>query len=208
MKRSSRSAFTLVEMVTVVAVIVILAGLIISVSGYVNTKAAKERALNEITAFASACEAYKLDNGAYPQTEDTDLLDPRVHFSPTKYDKANLDFYSALSGDVDPPKQPDGKLDQGRTAYFNFTRDKLNFSKNVEGQIKEIKYVQDPFGSPYGYSTAGAKAESDYRAKLKVNPSEARDTNKKGFNPTFDLWSTAGGTTQAHQVKWVRNWGS
>jgi hypothetical protein len=48
--------------------------------------------------------------------------------------------------------------------------------------------LTDPFGNAYGYSTAN-----------QFNPNT-------GFNPTFDLWSTAGGTTTNDVPKWIKNW--
>jgi prepilin-type N-terminal cleavage/methylation domain-containing protein len=102
MKRLAPSrGFTLIEMITVVAIIVLLAGLIISTAGYANRKAALERATNEIKALGTAIDAYKIDNGGVPQNKDTDLLDPRIHFSAIGgsgdyYQKASVYLYSTL----------------------------------------------------------------------------------------------------------------
>ena len=43
-------------------------------------------------------------------------------------------------------------------------------------QTQPVQYIQDPFGNSYGYST--------------VQSGDAQTT--LGYNPTFDLWSTAG----------------
>ena len=61
MKSSSRAAFTLIEMLTVMAIIAILTSLVIATSGYVNNKAARTRAQGEITEMASQCESYRTD---------------------------------------------------------------------------------------------------------------------------------------------------
>ena len=45
-----------------------------------------------------------------------------------------------------------------------------------------VTAIQDPFGNSYGYSTA-----------IRQRPSNTT----KGYNPTFDLWSTQAGTTSA-----------
>jgi RPA family protein len=70
----------------------------------------------------------------------------------------------------------------------------LNFEKNADGNIKVVKYIQDPFGSCYGYSTAGAKEEEEFQKDVRKNPNATRDGESKGYNPTFDLWSTGGST--------------
>jgi type II secretory pathway pseudopilin PulG len=195
-------------MITVVAVIIVLAGLIISVSGYVNQKANRTKAEGEMKAFAVACDIYKADNGAYPKTEKTDKLDPRLDASPTasKYMNANVDLYSALSGDFEPVNQPDGKPEKENRVYFSFQRGQLNFTKDNKGNVATIRYISDPWGNPYGYSTAAADLEAEYRQDVKKNPTAKRPTDLKGYNPTFDMWSTAGATTVAQKSKWVRNW--
>jgi hypothetical protein len=63
-------------------------------------------------------------------------------------------------------------------------------------QAQPVQYIQDPFGNSYGYSTIQA----------------ATLNTTKGYNPTFDLWSTAGLTTTAtpppaaDQLQWIKNW--
>src|SRR5438552_4497776 len=59
-------AFTLVEMLTVITVILILAAILLNVAGYVNNKAARSRAAGEIHVLSVACENYKADIGTYP----------------------------------------------------------------------------------------------------------------------------------------------
>ena len=53
-----------------------------------------------------------------------------------------------------------------------------------------ISAILDPFGNSYGYSTM-----------------KASDPNAAGgFNPTFDLWSTAGLENGGNRAKWITNW--
>jgi hypothetical protein len=63
------------------------------------------------------------------------------------------------------------------------------------GGTGTVTAISDPFGYSYGYSTAN-----------QTDPS-------KGYNPTFDLWSTcgetgpkAGETFQQYQLRWIKNW--
>jgi len=94
------------------------------------------------------------------------------------------------------------------------------FDANYQSQKKAnpastptITYLQDPWGYSYGYSTAGLKDEQDYRVELEKDKNADRPSSQKGFNPTFDIWSTAGstgpknGTTNDQERnKWVKNW--
>src|SRR5437588_12027061 len=61
------SAVTIVELLLVIAIILILAGLILSISSYVQNKGARARAETEIAAMSAALESYKADNGIYPR---------------------------------------------------------------------------------------------------------------------------------------------
>jgi prepilin-type N-terminal cleavage/methylation domain-containing protein len=80
-------AFTIIEVLIVISIIVVLAGLILATSGYVQTKGKRSRAEAEIAAISAALENYKADNGIYPQ-----------HSAASGGDHA---LYQALAGDGD-----------------------------------------------------------------------------------------------------------
>jgi prepilin-type N-terminal cleavage/methylation domain-containing protein len=210
MKTNRISAFTLIEMLTVMAIIAVIASLVVAVAGLVNQKAAKSRADGEIHAISAACESYKADNGTYPQNKDTDELDPRKDAVATekKYKDASQYLYSQLSGDLLPEGAPDGKPEDANKTYFEFKKDNLD----IDGE--EVKYIQDPFGQSYGYSTAAAQAEAEFRETLRKKPGSSRPSNTPGYNSaSFDLWSTGGLTTKGKstggdvdQTRWVKNW--
>ncbi len=224
MSISSRRGFTLVEMLVVMAVIVVLAGLVLSVNAGAQRKAASQRAQGEIKAYEAAISSYSADNnGDVPReagiTEPTtaggaDGLDPRVDGNPNseKYKKANRVLYKALSGDENLNFKASGK------AYFEFKPDHLNAAKN-NGKITAVNFIQDPWGNCYGYSTAGMLEEQDYREKLRTDATVARPAKPKGYNPSPDLWSTGGSLSDTpapggsnsvgpfrDSGKWVKNW--
>ncbi len=211
LRSSSLRGFTLIEMLTVMLIIAILAGIVLSVNGLVQNKAARSRADGEINAIKLACENYKADNGTHPRSPETDTLDARTSGNPTSsaYQKASLYLYKALSGDSNANGKVDA--DEGKTyATDLFKPSILNFNKDANGKIALVNYIKDPFDNSYGYSTIGAKDEEDFVEKLRTstNPTkETRPTEVRGFNPTFDLWSTGGTTTTTSgQAKWIKNW--
>ena len=59
-------AFTILELLVVITIIIVLAGLILATVGYVQKKGARSRAEAEIAAMSAALESYKADNGIYP----------------------------------------------------------------------------------------------------------------------------------------------
>src|SRR6266516_1613940 len=60
-------AFTLIELIVVITVIIILTGLVLSTVGYAQKKGARARAETEIAAISAALESYKADNAVYPR---------------------------------------------------------------------------------------------------------------------------------------------
>jgi type II secretory pathway pseudopilin PulG len=187
-------AFTLIELLVVIAIIIVLTGLILSTVGYVQKKGARSRAETEIAAMSAACESYKADNGIYPNNSATNTLNAQSSFDPsaTAYTSASLFLYEQLSGDSAGNRQSSGK------SYFTFKPNMLS----PADQTQNVQYIRDPFGNSYGYSTAG---------NPQVNPSPS--PSPAGYNPTFDLWSTANYTPQASpsptatpQNFWIKNW--
>ena len=69
--RPGSSGFTLIELMAVITIIVILAGLVVGGLGFVNDRQAKEKAKVQIALLSKAIEEYKLDNGVYPPSGNT-----------------------------------------------------------------------------------------------------------------------------------------
>lgn len=176
-----RAGFTLVELLTVMAIIAILVGLVLGTAGYVQKAAARKQAGAEIKAYEAVLESYKAENGVYPQ--------PRTN---ADFDKA---LYQAITGDgndqfVEPTNSdgttnankvdPDGVPGPGKVYY---APKKDQYSTNGSNAFT----LTDPFGNSYHY-----------------RPGYASNANNTA---TFDLWSTAGATTNTNDaVKWQKNW--
>jgi prepilin-type N-terminal cleavage/methylation domain-containing protein len=209
---ASTPAFTIVEVLVVLAIILILAGLILAASSYIHNKGARSRAEAEIAALSAALENYKADNGIYPRdpaaNTSTDKLNARTMGNPDSaaepYKNASLVLYRALSGDrnldrvvttLDQNFNIDGSslapaLTQLPVSYFSFKPNQLS----PTDQNQSVQFIRDPFGNSYGYSTA------------------YQFISTTGYNPTFDLWSTSnlavdpppGNDTITPQ--WIKNW--
>jgi len=68
-RRIGRAAFTLIELLAVIAIIVILAGLVVGGMDYANQRSATEKAKTQIALLSKGIEEYKVDMGAYPGTD-------------------------------------------------------------------------------------------------------------------------------------------
>ncbi len=202
MKRTAPSSppggFTLIELLTVMAIIAILAALVLAGAGYANKKANRDRVQVEIKALSVALEAYKLDYGTYPRdAASTDTLDPATAVNPSSYTASSLVLYKALSGDED--LDAERKTDDDNKRYFEFKPNMLS----PTGGTGAVTAITDPFGNSYGYSTIYA---ADVEAAAAGDPDAP--TTPSGNNPTFDLWSTSGGTSDSEtdKARWISNW--
>ena len=212
MIRPSRpAAFTLVELITVIALIAILAGLVALITPLVHRNGARARAEGEIKTLSGGLESYKIDNGSYPQDpQKTDALDPRQNMvadasqtGTAPYSMSSRFLYESLTGDTN---------DTGKAGAMtkNYAPDFWKASRlggiKTDGVVTTVGFIADPFGNSYGYSTAGLADEQQFRQAL-ATPSTAGSAARKGkgYNPTFDLWSTAGDTL-GNTAKWAKNW--
>jgi prepilin-type N-terminal cleavage/methylation domain-containing protein len=223
------AGFTLVELLTVMAVIAILAGLVLSISGYATKRGATARAGAEIRMLSAGCESYKADDGIYPDqalaqsgtvpsvargTTPSDQLDARqygISAYTTKYQNSSLELYEALTGDLSLNGTGGGV---GVTNYVpDLRQDSLDRSNPnaAVSSANQVLYLSDPYGNSYGYSTAYATSTVTGTATVSGYPSTT--STYPGYNATFDLWSTAGslsnptpGQTGDPSLGWITNW--
>jgi prepilin-type N-terminal cleavage/methylation domain-containing protein len=188
--RRLREAFSLVEILVVMAIIGILLGIITFAGFGVMKQAAISRANTEISAMKSALQSYISDNGAPPP--DTTLNGPPSGNYPSPatpadqaYIKASHDLYTNLSG-----KTSYTATTLSTKSYMTFNLSQVG-SPNVTGTYGT--YAQDPFGYSYGYSTGGTSTNQYPYAG-------------PGF---FDIWSTGGPSTTGTANttnSWITSW--
>ena len=179
MIRKTVRAFTIIELLIVMTIIIVLAGLIVATSGYVQKRGYRSRAEVEMAAISAALENYRADNGTYPRDSVTDNFSVSTT-NASDYAAPSLKLYEYLSGDATHDRIAETKT------YFPFKPSQLS----PADQTQPVTAVRDPFGNAYGYSTAKS-----------ANPD-----GSAGFNPTFDLWSIADGKAGTDQRKWIKNW--
>lgn len=175
--RKGKAAFTLIELMAVITIIVILAGLVVGGLGFVTERQAKEKAKVQMALISKALEDYKSDMGTYPAT--TNIA------SPTKGAGTNGSsaiLYNALffegweyaknpsRADTTPPKA---------TKIYLADLDPLSTKQGwvitqTTGDPKTGMVITDPWGNQYCYRTA---VDKDGKS------------NAATQNPDFDLWS-------------------
>src|SRR4029453_7712260 len=151
------NAFTLIELVLVVGIIIVLSGLVLSTVGYARKKSARTRAETEIAAMSAACEKHKAEKRIYTRSSTT------------------TDTFTAVTNRVPPDPQPTS-YDPSVTAYSftsfylygqlsgNPSGDRTTYTQQRYMQFKPnmlsppdgtsiVTAIRDPFGNSYGYST-------------------------------------------------------
>ena len=187
-KPSHLASFTLVELLTVMAIIAILSALTLAAGSMVMMKAGRSRAASEIQAMSTALEGYKTDNGIYPLSDGVNLLTNTPYTlydgTSTQYQTNATVLYTALSGQN----------------YYSTTtfagKSYMSFKANQVGNPGgPFSYVRDPWGYAYGYSTGTPAGAATTNAPY----------NGSGF---FDIWSTASLTLpkSTNTAAWVNNW--
>ena len=172
-------SFTLVELMVVVVVIGLLAGIILAAAGGVRNQAARSQAKVEIAALEGALGRFQADTGSFP---DATTADPTIFQSTTDYVDGSVILFTNLMGRTFFTNTPA----PGLKAYLDPkpTMVATNTSSSPN-------YFTDPWGNAYGYHWNGATQVSPF---TKTAP---------------DLWSTGGqnGTgSQTNRAKWIANW--
>ncbi len=167
--RQAKPAFTLIELMAVITIIVILAGLVIGGMGYVTENRAKSQATVQIALLSKALEEYKLDMGTYPPTAN----------SANGSGMSAVSLYQALfkdGYDYTTPATPPATWTKATKIYLA----DLNPVTSKQGWVTTVTTVPasttvvDPWGKEYSYRTA-------------TNSAGAANSNTQ--NPDFDLWS-------------------
>ncbi len=211
-----RNAFTLVELITVISVIVILFGLVVGGYTYADRSAKRSRSEITIKAARSGLEAYKEKFGAYPKPSNPDVT---VAIADKSYIAGGgACIYQALSGDgfdqIDGAEgegtpTSDGNLDDNETANLVMTDMPRELWINLDG----LYFMADGFGHPIRY----IKSAPTVASTPGESPPEPTTINVG----TYDIWSygedtenimatslQASGSSAGNRMdaKWIKNW--
>jgi len=163
-KNSSYDAFTLIELLAVITIIGILAGLTLGAAGAVRRHGATSTAKAEVAALQAACDRFFSDNNFYPSNTSAAPSAP----NPINYNNAGQTLFTNLFG---------------RSSYTN-----TNVISKCYFQPKPAmvytngspNYFIDPWGYAYGYNSDGTNAPLIW--------STAGQTTSAGTNKWITSW--------------------
>lgn len=135
-------AFTLIELMTVMLIIALLAAITMGVSGYVERRVAVSSARSFMSSMEVALENYKSDWGYYPIT-----CPCRVSFTGFCEATNNWILYKSLSGANGRKKYMDFPAGLVRTNLSSIS----NLLVNAAYSTNKLINIYDPWSSPYVY---------------------------------------------------------
>ena len=136
--KRSRAAFTLIELLGVITIIGILAGLTLGAAGAVRRHGATSTAKAEVAALQAACDRFYADNNTYPVNTN---VSPSSSFTPVGYTAAGQVLFTNLLGSATLTAAPTSKR------YFE-----------PKPTMVSGNYFIDPWGYAYGYNSDGTNA--------------------------------------------------
>lgn len=143
------AAFTLIELLTVVAIIGILAAITFGVSKGVNERAAINQARAELSALATALESYKRAYGDYPQIGSA--ANNATATGASAADAPGI-LFNALAGKRGPRADPVAAIDGKRFVELERFTLQSTTALPVAGNTTQIANAfLDPWGRRYLY---------------------------------------------------------
>ena len=175
--------FTLMELMVVISLIAILAGMVMAAMPAVLNQIKRKQVKLTMKELEAGLSSYKLDNGMYPVNEKNEIEGGTV-------------LYKYLSGDFDEDGFLDDEKDNSKIYMegidYNTAKDQpqQRVGKTPDGKFALV----DPFGNMIRY--------------LCEPPGKK---NKQTRNPTYDLWSLGGADSESNATedlsRWITNWG-
>lgn len=137
-RRPRLVAFTLVEVLVVVSIMVVLITLIVGTFGWIETKKQEEATKLTVNRLSMSLEQYKTENGLLPEDHAVEA-------------QSSNKLYMALFGDT----ENSGKPDKGAVVYYDDLDPNLSKGTGSKGKLIELRkgeyLIIDPWGQPYRY---------------------------------------------------------
>lgn len=191
MKQDKRVAmgFSLTELLVVIVVIIVLAGLTIQALPGIQSRINRGKVETFLAEIENGLDRYEVDWGNYPVNEPSGT---GLQTRDEEGMNGSMILYKHLSGDFDE----DGKVDEEGEIYVN----KLVFNE----ESKDKRSIQSITGTGY-------MVVDSFNSPLRYLAHKPNSQDKKTMNPTYDLWSIvdtnpARASDETMQARYITNW--
>ncbi|MEZ5384318.1 MAG: type II secretion system protein [Prosthecobacter sp.] len=210
-----KSAFSLVELLVVVAIIAVLASLTLGAYTFAMRDSKRRTTVGSLTAIASALDDYQTQFGEYPAPANVgsfaEILPGKsydVGGAACLYQALRGDGYdqiAGVSGSGQDDASSDGKIEDGEIANMIFKE----MPDTMWSRSGNVFFLIDAFGRPFQYIKASAATS---------NSDSGNSSQSTTINPTYDLWSYAEDDVNTRKTsieamespqiskKWITNW--
>ena len=182
--RRKASAFTLIELLTVVAILVILMTITVAIMRNAQQTGARKKTEGQLSVLVGGIGNYYDFYNEYPEPLDN---------TGEGGDGAKA-LYQALSGDGtdmlvtgQETVPSDGEIGTEGEVFV----EGLDPNSNKHGLVNTRYELVDPYGQRWRYQKYISNDDPD---------------SKEMRNRTFDLWSVAEDSEEDNEAKWIKNW--
>jgi prepilin-type N-terminal cleavage/methylation domain-containing protein len=193
---SRQRAFTLIELMVVIGIMAILAGLVFGAMSGMKKNSMRKKCAVQIAALELGLTMYETEFGGYPISEVDPEGDARTG--------ATI-LYQALSGDgndlleASSPVASIGELGSSQKSYMEQLDAKRNPFAMVMRRSGASYYVADPWREPFRYRCLRTAQE---RQSGQRNPA-SYDLYSHGQTEEEEMQEGGGGD---EEKKWITNW--
>ncbi len=167
MNRKFTQAFTLIELLAVLVIILIIAGLFVGVSGPASQSAKKRKAEVMISALEVAIGMYKADTGLYPPSDNPSGAGTT----------AKLNDYLSTGGEYSTPQPVPCPPTGWSGPYMKFRSE----------DISPGYQIVDPWGTSYIYNSFSPTHNASSFDLWSCGPDEENDEGTAGTDPDDDI---------------------
>jgi type II secretory pathway pseudopilin PulG len=182
------AGFTLLEIITVIAIIMVLAAMTVGGMSYYKDKTSRSKTMVLMASIENALEQYHADTGEYPEERASNVEEStKILYRALYGDGIGPD---GIAGTDDDVLEPQGFPDKDATIYMpQLDPNKKGSALNLQVKNGSVTYIiVDGWGEPMGY-----RCIPEGSTELMNSPS------------SFDLWS-AGNEGTADQETPINNW--